>query len=305
LKGVELSEDESVVGLGSGLTWMSVYKELEQKGLMVTGGRVGSVGVGGFTLGGGISFLDNLYGWACDNVRNFEVRSRCIFWLALLTMLQVVLANGSIVNANVESHPDLYFALRGGGNNFGIVTRFDYETRRHGQMWGGNQVMFVEDIEERRAALGLEGDLVWDLKHLRRKALSLLNKLVSKLGFSTRTEDLIKSWASLANKETADPLAHAYLYFAWVPYMHTWLQGSTLTYIAPEKDPRAVGLKNIASLNAVYRTTRVANLTDLVQEIEDMNDYEQRYVERREEFTDLSQAILGDFDVQTRRRLHL
>jgi len=47
------------------------------------------------------------------------------------------LANGAIVNANNVTNPDLYFALRGGGNNFGIVTRFDLETFAHGQMWGG------------------------------------------------------------------------------------------------------------------------------------------------------------------------
>ena len=55
-------------------------------------------------------------------------------------MIQVVLANGSIVNANNVTHPDLFFALRGGGNNFGIVTRFDLETFSHGQMWGGMTV---------------------------------------------------------------------------------------------------------------------------------------------------------------------
>lgn len=58
----------------------------------------------------------------------------------LIDCWQVVLANGSIVNANNVTNTDLYFALRGGGNNFGIVTRFDLETFGHGQIWGGMAV---------------------------------------------------------------------------------------------------------------------------------------------------------------------
>lgn len=85
------------------------------------GGRNGDIGVGGLTLGGGISYFSGLHGWALDNVENY----------------QVVIADGSIVNANNASHPDLYFALRGGGNNLGIVTRFDLATFPHGLMWGG------------------------------------------------------------------------------------------------------------------------------------------------------------------------
>jgi FAD/FMN-containing dehydrogenase len=64
---------------------------------------LGDVGVGGLTLGGGLSFLSAEYGLVCDNVVNYEV----------------VLANASIVNANASSNSDLYWALKGGGNQFG------------------------------------------------------------------------------------------------------------------------------------------------------------------------------------------
>lgn len=70
---------------------------------------------------GGISFFSNLHGWACDNVANYEV----------------VIASGDIINANPTSHPDLFWALRGGGNNFGLVTRFDTYAYPQGLMWGG------------------------------------------------------------------------------------------------------------------------------------------------------------------------
>jgi hypothetical protein len=74
------------------------------------------------TLGGGISHFANAYGWACDNVDSFEV----------------VTASGLVVTASATSFPDLYWALRGGGNNFGIVTRFNMRTFPHREMWGGS-----------------------------------------------------------------------------------------------------------------------------------------------------------------------
>ena len=93
---------------------------------------------GPYWLIGGISFFSGRYGWACDSVRNYEasckerLRSR-----NRANGNQVVLANGRILNVNAKSYPDLYWALRGGGNNFGVVTRFDLETFEQGNMWGG------------------------------------------------------------------------------------------------------------------------------------------------------------------------
>lgn len=109
---VEVSEDKSIARLGAGSTWEEIYKNLEKDNVSVAGGRAGDVGIGGYTLGGGISFFASAQGWGCDTVRNFEM----------------VTAEGEIINATRESYPDLFWALRGGGPNFGIVTRFDYET---------------------------------------------------------------------------------------------------------------------------------------------------------------------------------
>lgn len=91
--------------------WEYVYAELVPHGVTVAGGRDGDVGVGGFLLGGGNSYYSGRVGFGCDSVVNFEV----------------VLGNGSIINANATANPDLWRALKGGGNNFGIVTRFDME----------------------------------------------------------------------------------------------------------------------------------------------------------------------------------
>ncbi|KAF4333054.1 FAD-binding domain protein [Fusarium beomiforme] len=120
LDGIKINEDIGTVTVGTGCTWRSIYKKLEPLGLMVVGGRSADVGVGGFTLGGGISFYAGERGWAVDNVRSFEV----------------VLANGSIVTATRENEPRLFKALRGGGSNFGIVTAFGLESFPYDRIWG-------------------------------------------------------------------------------------------------------------------------------------------------------------------------
>ncbi|CZR68267.1 related to 6-HYDROXY-D-NICOTINE OXIDASE [Phialocephala subalpina] len=112
LRQIQLSEDKSYVSIGPGLRWEEVYDYLEPYGLIALGGRVGSVGVPGLLLGGGISFYSNQYGFASDNVIAYEV----------------VLASGQIVTANSTQYSDLFWALKGGGNSFGIVTRFDLLT---------------------------------------------------------------------------------------------------------------------------------------------------------------------------------
>lgn len=76
MRGIELAEDKSVVGVEPGNTWYDVYTRLESEGLAVVGGRVSAIGVGGLTLGGGISHFSNEYGWGCDNVGKY---ARCMF----------------------------------------------------------------------------------------------------------------------------------------------------------------------------------------------------------------------------------
>ncbi|KAL8295551.1 hypothetical protein RB597_009305 [Gaeumannomyces tritici] len=112
LNQVTVSADRQTVSVGPGNRWGNVSAVLDPLGLGVVGGRVGQVGVSGLTLGGGISYFSNRRGWACDNVRAFEV----------------VLSSGRVVVATPARHPDLFWALRGGGgSHFGLVTRFDLE----------------------------------------------------------------------------------------------------------------------------------------------------------------------------------
>lgn len=110
-----------VVSVGVGAEWSAVYTYLELSNLGVSGARAATVGVGGLLLGGGISYFGPRFGWACDSIVNLEV----------------VLANGSVVNANERENPDLLWALRGGTNNLGVVTRVDVQTFEQGDLWGG------------------------------------------------------------------------------------------------------------------------------------------------------------------------
>ncbi|KAI1338876.1 hypothetical protein F5Y15DRAFT_416639 [Xylariaceae sp. FL0016] len=103
--------DKNVAKIEPGGRWRDVYASLDVLSVTVAGGRDGDVGVGGFLLGGGNSYYSGLVGFGCDTVVNYEV----------------VLGNGSIINANKSTNADLYKTLKGGGSNFGIVTRFDME----------------------------------------------------------------------------------------------------------------------------------------------------------------------------------
>ncbi|KAL4079832.1 FAD-binding domain-containing protein [Scleroderma citrinum] len=110
------------VTIGAGLIWDDVYAALEPYGVNVVGGRVTGVGVAGLTLGGGYSWLTNQHGLTIDTVTAYEL----------------VLPSGSVVNVTQSSNPSLFFALKGGYNNFGIVTSFTLQAFPQGQVWGGS-----------------------------------------------------------------------------------------------------------------------------------------------------------------------
>lgn len=99
-----------VAQVGGGAIWRTVDAATAAAGLATTGGVVSHTGVGGLTLGGGIGYLMRAFGLTCDNVRSYEL----------------VTADANVVVADAESDPELYWALRGGGGNFGVATRFEF-----------------------------------------------------------------------------------------------------------------------------------------------------------------------------------
>ncbi|CAP92971.1 Bifunctional solanapyrone synthase [Penicillium chrysogenum] len=132
MSAVTLNADKTVASIEPGNNWLTTYAALEPYGLAVIGGRASSIGVGGFVLGGGISYHSNLYGWSCDNVESFEV----------------VTASGLIVTASATSYPDLYWALRGGGNNFGLVTKYNMFTIPSPEMYGGARTFLETEFPQ-------------------------------------------------------------------------------------------------------------------------------------------------------------
>lgn len=142
---VENSQNEShegedcdaLVDIGPGARWRDVYAALDKHGLMVPGGREGSVGVAGLLIGGGISFLSESRGFACDNISAFEV----------------VLADGRQVQASKTTNSDLFWAMKGGSNNFGIVTNVRMQALKTRPVWGGLVMMPSQAIPQVAEAL--------------------------------------------------------------------------------------------------------------------------------------------------------
>ncbi|KAK2466421.1 hypothetical protein APHAL10511_002063 [Amanita phalloides] len=108
LNGVTIDAEKKLAHVGGGAIWETVDQAAIKHGLASVGGTVNHTGVGGLTLGGGFGWLSGSYGLVIDN----------------LVSATVVTADGSILNASEIENPDLFFAIRGGGSNFGVVTRF-------------------------------------------------------------------------------------------------------------------------------------------------------------------------------------
>lgn len=110
LRNVEVDPVNRIARAGGGVLWGEFDKATQEHGLHTPGGRVTTTGVGGFTTGGGYGWTSSLHGLTCDNLISAEV----------------VTADGRVRMASAKENADLFWGIRGGGGNFGIVTRFDY-----------------------------------------------------------------------------------------------------------------------------------------------------------------------------------
>jgi FAD/FMN-containing dehydrogenase len=121
MRAVELDLEDGTVRIQPGATWGEVAQALHPHGLAISSGDFGSVGVGGLTTGGGIGWMVRQVGLTVDH----------------LLAADVVLADGTMVRASAEDHPDLFWAIRGGGGNFGVVTSFTFRPHPAGMITGG------------------------------------------------------------------------------------------------------------------------------------------------------------------------
>jgi FAD/FMN-containing dehydrogenase len=129
MNGVRVDPDARRATVGGGAVWADVDHETQAHGLATTGGLVSSTGVGGFTLGGGIGWLMRDQGLACDN----------------LVSADVVTADGRLVHASETENTDLFWGLRGGGGNFGIVTQFELQLHPVGPMVYAGPIFYAAD----------------------------------------------------------------------------------------------------------------------------------------------------------------
>ena len=144
MKAVSVNAPERWARAEPGLTLGELVQATQAYGLGTNTGTASDTGIAGLTLGGGVGWLMGRYGLTCDNVRSFDV----------------VTADGRLVRANATENPDLYWGLRGGGGNFGIVTAFEYQLHPLGTILGG---LIVHPLSRARAVLSFYRDLTREL----------------------------------------------------------------------------------------------------------------------------------------------
>jgi FAD/FMN-containing dehydrogenase len=132
IKGTRIDPVARTVRVAGGCTWGEVDHATHAFGLATPSGIISTTGVGGLTLGGGIGYLTRACGLAIDN----------------LLEVDMVLADGSVVTASADQHPDLFWAVRGGGGNFGVVTSFLFKLHPISMVYAGPMLWHLDKAEE-------------------------------------------------------------------------------------------------------------------------------------------------------------
>ena len=157
MKGIHVDPKSQTARADGGVTWAELDRETQLHGLAVTGGVVSATGIAGLTLGGGLGWLMGKYGLALDNLRSIEL----------------VTSEGEVLRASKNEEPDLFWAVRGGGGNFGVVTSFEYQLHPVGPTVTGGLIAhpfdrardLLEFFRKSTASLPDEQSIVGGLVH--------------------------------------------------------------------------------------------------------------------------------------------
>jgi hypothetical protein len=194
MKGVQVDPLARTVRAQAGLTWAEFDHETQAFGLATTGGTVSNTGVSGLTLGGGVGWLQGMYGFACDNLRSADV----------------VTADGRLLRASADEEPDLFWALRGGGGNFGIVTSFEFNLHPVGPLVLGGMV--AHPITRAREVLRFYRD------------------------FSSTLPDAAELWAALLTSPDGQPVVALLFAYNGPPEEGEVVLGPARTFASPVVD---------------------------------------------------------------------
>jgi FAD/FMN-containing dehydrogenase len=129
MKGIYIDPAARRARVQGGVLWREFNREAQLHGLATTGGVIGSTGVAGLTLGGGLGWLMSKYGMALDNLLSVEL----------------VLADGTVTRAAADENPDLFWAVRGGGGNFGVAASFEFQLHKVGPIVTGGLIAYPLD----------------------------------------------------------------------------------------------------------------------------------------------------------------
>ena len=132
MKGILVDTEKKTARIETGCTLGEIDKKLHEYGLALPSGIISTTGIGGITLGGGLGYLSRKCGLTIDNLLEAEV----------------VLADSSVVVTNKDEHPDLFWALRGGGGNFGVVTSFVFRLHEISEVYAGPMFWPIEQAKE-------------------------------------------------------------------------------------------------------------------------------------------------------------
>ena len=181
MKGITVELKGQTARAQGGLTWGEFDKATQVHGLATTGGLVSTTGVAGFTLGGGIGWLMRKYGLAADNLLSAEVMT----------------AQGQRLKASPQENADLYWGLRGGGGNFGVVTSFEYQLYPLGPSVLGGALFYP--LEQAQELLSI----------YRRWSQTLPEELTSMVAFLTAPPEPFVPQALVGSKMIAIALCYA------------------------------------------------------------------------------------------------